>query len=116
MLFRDTELFASNPLTILCSTAVSNIRFVKDWKLLTVCALLREKQGLYPQGSENAALSRDRDQEQKYHLAIAALPAFPCHIPKIATAHSCQLADPHRSHCRRGAEAVMVTWELLFPT
>lgn len=64
MLFIDIELFASNPLTILCSTAVSNIRFVNDWKLLLACALLREKQALYPQGSENAALSRDRTETE----------------------------------------------------
>lgn len=82
MLFIDIELFASNPLTILCSTAVSNIRFVNDWKLLIAWALLREKQALYPQTSENAALSRDREQKQKYHLALAALPAFPCHHPQ----------------------------------
>lgn len=82
MLFRDTQLFASNPLTILFSTAVSNIGFLNDWKLLIACAVLREKQAVYPQGSENAALSRAREQGQKYHLALAALPAFPCHRPQ----------------------------------
>lgn len=75
-------MFASSPLTILCSTAVSNIRFVNDWKLLVARALLREKQALYPQSTENAALSRDRGQEQKYHFALAAFPAFPCHHPQ----------------------------------
>lgn len=79
MLLRDTELFASNPLTILCSAAVSNIRFVNDWKLLLVSALLREKQALCPEGTENAALSRDRTGTEipRCFSSISCLPHHP---------------------------------------